>query len=192
MQYIFFHKRIRNDDHCPLCRRYYISIHENLEPVYTETSEYFTNEVFDNLKKGKVVWVDEWVRRRNGDKYQIFKVIPEKTYDLHQWNHADEINNEHKVQHMFLHVNLNKSKWCPDNINYTISFHKTLEEACIKGARFLDSIADMESLKTLQPIWQANDSNGQGSGDHYQIIPLECGKRLCLNDYCAHAQPQSW
>jgi hypothetical protein len=84
---------VRNDDHCPICRRYYVSIHKTLEETYEEIvkcmTDEFKSEQLEDLKQGKSLWVDEWVRRRNGDSYQILKIIPEKIYCL----------NDHVVTH---------------------------------------------------------------------------------------------
>jgi len=48
-----FHLVIRNDNHCPPCRYWYL----------TTTKD-------DKPQTGDVTWIDEWPRRRNGDKYQ--------------------------------------------------------------------------------------------------------------------------
>ena len=38
---------------------------------------------------------------------------------------------------MFLHIKIDKTKWCPDNIKYTISFHKTIESTLERSSEFI-------------------------------------------------------
>src|SRR5579863_876262 len=62
------HLCIRNDEHCPTCRKFFITLH---------------NSGDGNIHKpGKSEWVDEWIRRRNGDKYQNIYITPNEVYNL--------------------------------------------------------------------------------------------------------------
>ncbi|AYV82997.1 MAG: hypothetical protein Hyperionvirus3_143 [Hyperionvirus sp.] len=131
--YVLVHKRVRNDDHCPICRIYYVSIHKTVEDAMklleTESIE---SDDLTNLKKGYRVWVDEWVRRSNGDRYQIFKATANKIYDdaasLNEAEPDDEAKDT-ELGYMLLQINVKKFEYCPDNISYKISFHNTLDAA---------------------------------------------------------------
>ncbi len=73
---MLFHKRVRNDDHCPICRIFTVSFHS------TEAVDEDINEHKETLLKAKSLWIDEWVRRSNGDKYDVLPLSHEETYDL--------------------------------------------------------------------------------------------------------------
>lgn len=225
--YIYTHKSIRNDDHCPICRRYYISVHNTFDEAYTEAAQDIDSEYLEDLREDQVLWIDEWVRRSNGDKYHIFKITLDKEYDLHDYNinikddiydlHDYNINKKDDVEdnnkensnqvddkdikiyennelYMFLHVNVKKFEWCPDNINYKISFYKTLDSACENGNQFLETLEEENKLRKLESIWINNKNYdvSKGNGDHYQIIKLENNKVIELNKYCAQVQPEAW
>jgi hypothetical protein len=247
MEYAFFHLRVRNDNKCPICRKHYISLHKTADEAHKEASNYLDALEIENLKRGCPIWVDEWERRRNGDKYQVCEAIPEIVYNLanHDVNHYDsheenyyyedyfdfddDLSGEPKlisdykyedegsndqvsgdnqnsnggaIQYMLLHVRINRFEWCPDNINYWVSFYTSLDAACEGAPKILDS-NDRENLKKMEPVWKAvksgynseSDSDpdpDKAKGNHYQIIKLEYGKRLCLNEYCKRVQPAEW
>lgn len=45
-----FHQIVRNDNHCPTCRRWFLTVTKDTE----------------KLQSGYVTWIDEWARRKNG------------------------------------------------------------------------------------------------------------------------------
>jgi hypothetical protein len=224
--YLYFNKMVRNDWHCPECRKYYISIHKSIDDACIMASKEIRcddededkSKYINKLKRGKSVWIDEWVRRSNGDLYQILKITPNQKYDLHDPDDFDDVDlqriddkkNDSKIQCLLLHINIDKSEWCPDNINYYISFHNTIDDACDERLHCLSTSEDkMKSIwinKTIASAASAasaasvggkddmfNSSKDKDSaGDYYQIIKLEYDKLICLNDYCAYVQPEVW
>ena len=63
------HLCIRNDSHCPICRMWYVTIVKEEERFEESFS-----------------WVDEWVRRRNGDKYEELYIKEDYEYNLQDWS----------------------------------------------------------------------------------------------------------
>jgi hypothetical protein len=221
--YLYYHKLVRNDDHCPICRRFYISIHTNKKDAISQASE----DIDDStdvlyLEKYGDVWIDEWVRRRNGDQYKVFEIELNKTYKFFtsDYSYSEDGKNIEKdmkklsienssIQYVLLHVDINKSEWCPYNIKYSVSFHNTLDDACEKVSDFCDK-SNIEELKKLQPVWipeWIEDLNNctinttdkdmakikqTGNGDYYQIIKMEYDKQIYLNEYCKYVQPDVW
>jgi hypothetical protein len=150
-----FHLVVRNDSHCPTCRMWYFKVYKS------------------NLQQsGNVIWVDEWVRRRNGDKYQTITIIKDKIYNLS--NYSLESGNDigaAAVTHAVVFISVDKSKWCPDNIVFSISFHENIEGAA-----------------------KVNDSfSGEYDENIYSyVIELKDNEEICLNDLCNEIQPNVW
>jgi hypothetical protein len=70
------------------------------------------------LSDGQSIWIDEWIRRGNGDEYQVIKVMTNKIYNLNH-NLETNINNEEPVhqevdpnqsENLNLNLNLNQSE----------------------------------------------------------------------------------
>ena len=163
MAYMNFHLQVRNDNHCPTCRQFFITLNDTLDDADRNSG------CSESLRDGQSVWVDEWVRRRNGDLYQIIKVVPNELYDLSDNDMRNNLDNTNfSNQYMFLHIKIRKNRCCPDNIKFYISFHETLNE---------------DELKMLEPVWIKKD---ECNGDHYQMIKLEPGKEMLLNSYCKY------
>lgn len=207
-KYMSLHMRVRNDDHCPICRMYYISIHHSL----TDAIENCSSGNYDDLEKGNVICIDEWDRRRNSDKYQAFELTLGRIYDMSSYNINDKerykydqpSNNgsvrakqkkvDNNVQYMLLHIKVRSKCYCPDNIKFEISFYKTFNEAFLTGKGYLKRGKIISDFRKM-PVWQTvNDIEclDDHDGDHYQIIKLECDKRICLNTYCTQIQPKNW
>lgn len=43
MTFVYLHEKIRNDEHCPICRQYYISLHISMEDAYKYCSVDLSN-----------------------------------------------------------------------------------------------------------------------------------------------------
>src|SRR5437762_10716938 len=153
IKYMFFHSVIRNDDHCPICRRYYISLHSTMNDALAFSSVSLEDESdICALKTNKPVWVDEWVRRNNVDKYQIIELVKNKIYNLRNYNidsgeSNDSDNNDTRYSlggfnYMLLHIHINKENWCPDNINFKISFYETAIDAFKNGLSLMGKCTD--------------------------------------------------
>lgn len=166
-----FHLVIRNDDHCPICRRWYL----------TTTKD-------DKPQTGDVTWIDEWVRRRNGDKYQTINIIPDKQYDLSEWKLESNPELNINASHLLLKIRVDKNEYCPDNIKYYVSFYKTSDDAYRGATKYLEN-TELSKLKT--GYWKEYDDEPH-IGDFFIIIKLEKDEEICLNDFCPQIQPEHW
>jgi len=138
--FALIHTMIRNDEHCPICRRYYISVHKSKEDALNQLTD-LEEKQSEQLKTYNHVWIDEWERRRNGDDYEIIKITSDKIYNLHKLSKdVYKEGKEGEVKYLFLHINVNKNKWCPDNLNYKISFHTTKDKAYEYGTEVMTSV----------------------------------------------------
>lgn len=100
------------------------------------------------------------------------------------------------MQYIFLHIKVDKHKWCPYNIQYAFSFHKTLTEAINRGSKFLGKDYEKKkiNLQFMQSVWidNKNYESKSGNGDHYQIIKLYYDKHILLNKFCLQVQSKFW
>jgi hypothetical protein len=222
MSYLFFHKMIRNDEHCPLCRRYYVSFHTTLNEVYDNAIlniEDINKEDSINLKNGNSIWIDEWVRRRNGDLYKIMKIQPNIILNLNDNldNTMDSKIECNNTNFMVLQITVNKLVDCPNNIIFKISFHNNIEEAFTTILKIIIDIDDdnynyyydddddnninnkinlgdddIAQLKNLKPIWKNSDLTNKKKGYHFQIIDINKSKSVFLNEECPQIQQNIW
>jgi len=205
MTFAFIHVCIRNDEHCPTCRKYYVTCFDDLD----EACDYKHLDERDLLKRGGVLWVDEWERRRNGDRYEVFEITSGRIYALNEWfisngereydrcladhgwfdNKSKQLKLEgsaEPVTHMLLHVQVDKRQDCPKNIIFTASFYKSLDNTCVAAKVFSRDI-DTSRLKNLEPVWIKYGPKN-GNGDHWQIIEIEPKKEIYLNSFCPQIQ----
>lgn len=166
------HLVIRNDNHCPTCRLWYLT----------------TGTDVTKLQSGIVTWEDEWVRRRNGDKYQTINIIPDIKYDLSEWKLKTNSEINVNVSCLLLQINIDKNEWCPDNIKFYISFHENNEGVYTKAKEKLED-EELENLKN--GYWKQN-SYDEHKGKFFIIIELESDKEICLNDLCSQIQPENF
>lgn len=130
--YAFKHVVVRNDYHCPTCRMYYLSFHSFAEGAL---SQFPDDEELRDPVLGNTYWIDEWVRRRNGDSYQAFKVYIDGSYDVTVLDDMSETYSKFygvgngNVQYMTVRTIVDKSKWCPTNIRFELKFFSSFEEA---------------------------------------------------------------
>ncbi len=74
------------------------------------------------------LWVDEWVRKSNGDRYTIQPIKLNKKYNLSIFETEYDYDYESKPElykqpNVFLlKVVINKLEWCPDNIKIFTTF----------------------------------------------------------------------
>lgn len=190
MQYLYFHKIVRNDYHCPICRQSIISLHKTLDDALDNARD----ECGSLLESGESLWVDEWIRRSNGDKYQVIKITPNEIYNLSKnlYNSTD-INQDIQIQYMLLHVHVDEKEDCPDNIKYYVSFHTMLRDACKEAAsHFFDDNKKyfMPKIHNLESVWIERDNykSDTVTGDYYEIIKLEENKKINLNKRCSQVK----
>ena len=164
--YAYLHQRIRNDEHCPTCRTYYLTVFENkidCDMLYEEGNN--------------SVWLDEWIRRRNGDRYTIQPINYEKNYDLNEFDELeyDEIPNI-SAKFILLHIIIDKNEDCPDNIKFNVSFYENKSEimtSCYK----IEEEEDKKKLLETKEFTIIEDSKL----DYYEIIEIEFGKKIYIN-----------
>jgi hypothetical protein len=123
------------------------------------------------------IWIDEWARRRNGDKYQTITPDVNIIYNLSNYSLKAGSNVNVNVTHAVVYVVVNKSVWCPDNINFFISFHESEEDASDAKCKF-----GPQSFVSLK----------QNGTVYAYVVKLEAGKEICLNELCDDIQPQKW
>ncbi len=110
MLFCLIHKVVRNDNPCPDCSKTIISFYQTQEEclaaavdmLLQDEGELDDSELEKKREKitsllldKKAIWVDEWVRRRNGDMVQILE-ISESAKNLKGFefsNCTDELKN---------------------------------------------------------------------------------------------------
>jgi hypothetical protein len=183
MSYILFHYQIRNDYHCPSCRQPTVYVCESIEEACNKFKQFNieSERNLEILRNGEPIWIDEWERRRNGDLYQIVKIIPDITYipNLNNLNEHDSIleKDQNMVKYMLLHIVVDPSEWCPYNIKYYMSFHETLELTQKEMMR-KSSVNDCLDESNFDSIW-INSEKGKG-GNYFQIFDLDTNRKINL------------
>jgi hypothetical protein len=189
---VAFHKRVRNDEHCPTCRMYYLSFHDTVKSAVSDLCGKMDdiveaeNNVEERLLKGSSVWIDEWVRRRNGDWYQVATITSNVNYEV-AYGFLSGLTQDNKIntniRYMRLQTKINKKEWCPDNIQFFVEFFASKDE-CEKA------------LKQKSDYFMEGDENEEEKDEnvtsHYAIIPIQCKDTIHLNSYCPDIQPDKW
>lgn len=210
--HVLIHMRVRNDDHCPRCRRYYVSFHTSWDNAYKTAIDDIDEdhedepEKTDKIKKElqeSCCWIDEWVRRSNGDLYQIRPVLSGM-----QWNLSVTDIQNYSVNtiigkapsYMGVYIKVDKSLDCPDNIQFSIVLNSSFEKAneCTLGMRELyegkhdeDDIEAHNAL-SLQLDKEKWIEDSDGVGHSFHVISIERNRGLGLNSFCAQIQPKNW
>lgn len=160
--YAYLHQKIRNDEHCPYCRKYYLTVFESSMDIPL---------IYE--KGNNSYWVDEWIRRRNGDRYTVQPINNNINYDLNDFENVEceEIPNM-KSKMMLIHISIDKEKWCPSNIKYNISFHENINvSSCEIPYEDIKKLCETKELKIIE-----------GSKlDYYKIIEIEYGKEMHID-----------
>jgi|688.fasta_scaffold807515_1 hypothetical protein len=118
--YAYLHQRIRNDEHCPNCRKYYLTVYQTQQHCFKHPKLTLTNNT---------VWEDEWVRRRNGDCYSYQPIVLGLEYDLNSFEYIEcecEQNNYENIQFILICKTVDTRLYCPDNIKYSVWFFNDL------------------------------------------------------------------
>lgn len=217
--YALSHLKIRNDEQCPNCRQYALSFHESNQEAYEMAGkdnlddEELSIEDLRTLKSNDYLWVDEWVRRRNGDRYQVFPIVLDKKYkslsDEYESISTDLEGNaggraSGLPEYMLLHIKVDKDEWCPDNMIINVSMHLNQDTAFIasdldhsfksefrggKGIwipiRTYDWYSDDEEDKPQGTIGDntRKEHTDKDHGEFYKLIKIELNKPFYLNDY---------
>lgn len=76
-KYALLHIRIRNDDGPEDARKLYIYYSDHIENfieyIYPDKDD-IDHDLIDSLLEYNEIWIDEWVRRRNGDSYRLYEI----------------------------------------------------------------------------------------------------------------------
>lgn len=168
---IDIHLRVRNDERCPHCRRFFLTY--NLIP-----------EKLTEKQQSCVTWEDEWIRRRNGDRYQSIVPIFGKTYDLLNWDvredttmFADESNDTEQTYddmtesiYMCVYESFDDEQYCPKR-DIFVSFHKSEKEAVEKTFRFItqkecifDCLSELDEPYDTYPEFSDESYNNRIKG----------------------------
>jgi hypothetical protein len=192
--YMAFHKRVRNDYHCPDCRTFFISFHPTVEEAVealdlkegAQSDDEDENAIHkDMLIRGESVWIDEWVRRRNGDLYQVLSLNSE-TYNLYELPDEDtEIPDVFFPMYFVLHVDLDSRQWCPDNICFSLTCYETFEQA-------RSSIPLKEKHRIRDHFWHYASKLHYEKGKFYKVIKMELGEMYNLNEHCEYVAGNTW
>lgn len=176
--YLYTHLCIRNDEHCPNCRKYYVSICFDLNNALEKIPE--------KAKLNEFIWIDEWIRRRNGDKYQV--IIPKLNvmYDisndldsksLDEANKLDEnvdvlVNDlTNNLINIYVIKLINENKRCPDNYIYKI------------GIFLDDKFNDYLNKLKVDLSFEDEDKGYKTIIKWEKIIRIKClNDEVCLNE----------
>ncbi len=195
--YFYVHKCIRNDEHCHNCRQYYISIHNTINDIKHFISTDLTKLQISELCKNKELWIDEWERRKNGDMYNIIGIEPNKIYNLNNLNFDSYDSTYTCFTHLFLHINIDKSKSCPENINYKISFYTSYESVIESSFKYFSDHTNIcsskyKNIKQINNFFERDKEQNDGSGDYYKILKINVGEKIHLNACCENVQSNQW
>jgi hypothetical protein len=183
--FMLVHICIRNDEHCPSCRQYYITLCNSLE----ECCELSPDP--DRIQRGLSVWVDEWIRRRNGDFYIAKQVEPSVNYDLCNLEDTDFRISDGSFNPGWVVITtiVDRQKWCPENINFHVQFFATKGHAYIYLFNDYDWSSESKRKFVKEHVhWESDDDQ---SGTHVQL--LDCNTtEIHLNQYCPQIQPSFW
>jgi hypothetical protein len=160
---------IRNDDHCPNCRKYFVSIHKTKEEALTKTKKNlmvnsnYHDSKFDELCLNSSCWIDEWKRRRNGDLYNVVNIDPEKQIDLPGYfDNVDEIEDDYDdadIKYMLLSVQIRNLKICPSNIKFAITFYEKKHQIFNINLWKITTETQRNLLSNYERIWIPTNEN---------------------------------
>lgn len=166
-----FHQCVRNDYHCPTCRVWYLKVSKDT----------------DKLQLNTVEWIDEWVRRRNGDKYQTINIIPDVDYNLSAWSLNTNSNMDVNATYLLLWININKKGYCPDNIIFHVNFYES-ESKAYEEAKNLSGT----NLECFTDGYFKQSKSNESKGKFFIVLKLEENTKICLNNYCPQIQENKW
>lgn len=125
MAVVVIHQRFRNEEHCPTCRVWYIAAFPSMDSALQGT---FPDDpdLAETLRNNRTVWIDEWIRRRNGDRYTLIPFILDQEVKLPVFLHDNLESCISLPDKLWLKVlfHIRKDLSCPENIKYRITFHE--------------------------------------------------------------------
>ena len=195
IRFVLLHFRIRNDYSCPDCRTYFLSFHSTRKDAleYAKTINLEDEELQELTATGSL-WVDEWVRRRNGDSYCIYKLKCEDVWDMLEQNQIPKSTNTEMIdsdtdipiKYMSAQLTIDNDSYCPYNIHWEIGFHAsihTAREYLLKknDEEYKEEVEDNNVRDKLDKLEAVYD---EPKGTFRQIVDLELSKVLKLNTLC--------
>jgi hypothetical protein len=172
-----------------------VSVHNTVAEAasFAAVSDGLDNEDAETLLRHKYLWVDEWVRRQNGDQYIIVALHTGCVYDLSNvaaWVEEKEGATEGLATHMLLTVTIDRSQSCPENVTRTITFADSKEELLdasvyIPGYYWTDEPVKL-SLEECAALRNDNTLYVERSKEvtqFYQLFTVEDGNWLDLNNF---------
>lgn len=231
MSFLLVHTQVRNDEGCPRCRKWFVGVFETqyqaLERARKRISkvgefyvkgDYEHEEALADLERGRRVWIDEWVRRSNGDEYQIARINNGAHFASSRGvNPGSDLSRP--AGFMFVEFVIDGTRYCPDNVRLQVTFHESVTDAV--EAKFaerwpVDRNGNIEycserldvlklneaqdnrlktklvSLACGKPVWLPRDKTWQGDGVFLQICKLEPGPMIQLTDLCKQLGREHW
>lgn len=203
MNAIETHLIIRNNNHCPNCRKWYITPKKDMS----------------KLQNNDIKWEGEWTRKRNGDKYQNINIKLNKEYDLSDWGLEINKNINIEATHLILKIMIDQGELCPNNIkfylnffdNYQSAYDYTKEYVKYREMWSLDNeycgrrrnndgkydekkkvIDDMELPDLKDGYWSDQIYTHNDGNVFIILIELEENEEICLNDYCSKLTSENW
>jgi hypothetical protein len=218
------HVCVRNDDHCPVCKRYTVRFFPDWGAAYAAAKELIGDddkeEELGILKGASRCWIDEWVRRRNGDSYLICPVADGTRWaldDVGSVTTGDKPSEPlvcvNEAKYLGLSIRVERQVYCPENLRYRVTLHHTAEAAAqslreaYQAATYDWRTEDEEErhdedeaghsatekrLAELESLWLADAEKGVCF--HLQVVPIsrEAGAEMKLHEYCPQIQPEAW
>jgi hypothetical protein len=149
-----------------------------------EESSYFATE-----------WIDEWVRRRNGDRYTIQPIKLYKKYNLDKFeeeydNDFEKNSEEYGQPNLFLlRVEIDEREWCPDNIKIFITFLDKKEDIYLNMYK-----EDKQLLLENNELWIPN-VKVKTDGIYYKFVELNFDDGIMnfdIHSLCKYINPELW
>lgn len=184
------HIQVRNDDHCPVCRIYTITVETDkkvlLQKFEKQILDYGDEQDASTLRKHGNVWIDEWVRRRNGDFFSITPIEAD-AYMFLDIDTEDKkiLQTQTHCRLGLLHVEIDDSLFCPNNIKFYLSCHLTFTDLLQQQ---LPQYRNTLRINRTLGIPQKQSRGGQ----FFHIFDLRSGRSTVLNDLCPQLHPKTW
>jgi hypothetical protein len=156
---------VENDRHCPCCRMWYLT-------VGSSSSD-------DDSQDSEVDWTSTWERRRCAEKYQKISIEIEKEYDLSEYALESNSDTTAEATHLLIMVEIDKSRWCPANIKFFITFFDDYHRLC--------NYVKKMGLPDIEKGYFSEES-----GQFFISKELKKGEKFCLNEQCPHLSVDNW
>lgn len=169
--YLAKHKCIRNNG--PAFCTTKISFHRDVESAVASFG--LNQKTNDKLRRCRSLWIDEWVKKRNGDSYKIIQ--------------CKNKYNSNNVSHIHLKTIIEKIN---ESYNIPMAYYPDIVKFRIKLSSS-SSNSKMIEYDRLNTYWSnGGDEQYEVIDDeityHYTVLDFEYGKSFLLNSYCPDLQ----